>query len=73
MKDAYIRKMVKVAELDRWSLFALNNEAGKSIELKFMDTMRRQFEFSVDSFQITLDPLLDAFGTSSLRRWRGRW
>lgn len=27
--------------------------------MKFVDKMRRQFEFSVDSFQITLDPLLD--------------
>lgn len=31
----------------------------RCIELKFVDMMRRQFEFSVDSFQITLDPLLD--------------
>lgn len=60
LKDAYIRKMVKVEDNeDRWSLFSLNNEFGRCIELKFVDKMRRQFEFSVDSFQIQLDSLLD--------------
>ncbi|CAJ0572852.1 unnamed protein product, partial [Mesorhabditis spiculigera] len=61
LKDIYIRKMVKVDESDRWSLFSLHNHFGRCIELKFVDRMRRQFEFSVDSFQITLDPLLDDF------------
>ncbi|CAJ0947527.1 unnamed protein product, partial [Mesorhabditis belari] len=61
LKDIYIRKMVKVDESDRWSLFSLHNHFGRCIELKFVDKMRRQFEFSVDSFQITLDPLLDNF------------
>ncbi|KAK0426580.1 hypothetical protein QR680_009780 [Steinernema hermaphroditum] len=59
LKDIYIRKMVKVSDGDRWSLFSLHNDFGRCIELKFVDTMRRQFEFSVDSFQITLDELLD--------------
>lgn len=59
LKDIYIRKMVKVTEDDRWSLFSLHNDFGRCIELKFVDRMRRQFEFSVDSFQITLDVLLD--------------
>ena len=31
----------------------------RCIELKFVERMRRNFEFSVDSFQITLDPLID--------------
>jgi hypothetical protein len=44
---------------DRWSLFSLHNDFGRCIELKFVDRMRRQFEFSVDSFQISLDLLLD--------------
>ncbi|KJH53310.1 hypothetical protein DICVIV_00433 [Dictyocaulus viviparus] len=48
-------------EDDRWSLFSLHNDFGRCIELKFVDKMRRQFEFSVDSFQITLDSLLDDF------------
>uniref|UniRef100_A0A914YTU0 polynucleotide adenylyltransferase n=1 Tax=Panagrolaimus superbus TaxID=310955 RepID=A0A914YTU0_9BILA len=60
IRDVYISKMVKVcSEDDRWSLFSLHNDYGKCIELKFCDRMRRQFEFSVDSFQITLDRLLD--------------
>jgi len=60
LKDVYISKMVKVCtDEDKWSLFSLHNEYGRCIELKFVDKMRRQFEFSVDSFQITLDKLLD--------------
>ncbi|EGT32861.1 hypothetical protein CAEBREN_26267 [Caenorhabditis brenneri] len=62
LKDVYIRKMIKVStDNDKWSLFSLNNEYGRCIELKFVNKMRRQFEFSVDSFQIHLDPLLDDF------------
>uniref|UniRef100_A0A1I7UY36 polynucleotide adenylyltransferase n=1 Tax=Caenorhabditis tropicalis TaxID=1561998 RepID=A0A1I7UY36_9PELO len=62
LKDVYIRKMIKVsADTDKWSLFSLNNEYGRCIELKFVNKMRRQFEFSVDSFQIHLDPILDDF------------
>uniref|UniRef100_A0A915EK96 polynucleotide adenylyltransferase n=1 Tax=Ditylenchus dipsaci TaxID=166011 RepID=A0A915EK96_9BILA len=61
LKDIYIRKMIKVTDQDRWSLFCLHNDYGKCIEFKFVDTMRRPFEFSVDSFQITLNTLLDNF------------
>lgn len=59
IKEAYVGKMVKVNnEGDRWSLISLGNSRGhKNVELKFVDTMRRQFEFSVDSFQIVLDSL----------------
>uniref|UniRef100_A0A5S6QEV7 polynucleotide adenylyltransferase n=1 Tax=Trichuris muris TaxID=70415 RepID=A0A5S6QEV7_TRIMR len=59
MKDAYVRKMVKVSDEDLWSLISLNNNAGRSLELKFVHRMRRQFEFSVDSFQIHLTNLLN--------------
>ncbi|XP_077976852.1 terminal nucleotidyltransferase 5C-like [Glandiceps talaboti] len=59
LRDAYVQKMVKVCnESDRWSLISLSNNSGKNVELKFVDSMRRQFEFSVDSFQIILDSLL---------------
>ncbi|KAJ3597366.1 hypothetical protein NHX12_000894 [Muraenolepis orangiensis] len=59
LKEAYVQKMVKVYnESDRWSLISLSNNRGKNVELKFVDTLRRQFEFSVDSFQIHLDSLL---------------
>ncbi|KAJ7317759.1 hypothetical protein JRQ81_003921 [Phrynocephalus forsythii] len=59
LKEAYIEKLVKVCtEMDRWSLISLTNKHGRNVELKFVDRMRRQFEFSVDSFQIILDSLL---------------
>lgn len=62
MKEAYVQKMVKVFnEHDRWSLISLLNNSGKNLELKFVSTLRRQFEFSVDSFQIILDPLLESY------------
>ncbi|CAJ0592455.1 unnamed protein product [Cylicocyclus nassatus] len=68
LKDVYIGKMVKVSgDDDRWSLFSLHNDFGRCIELKFVDKMRRQFEFSVDSFQITLDPLLDDFNATNVK------
>jgi hypothetical protein len=40
---------------------SLCNVNGQNIELKFVDRMKRQFQFSVDSFQILLDPLLDHY------------
>ncbi|TTI46076.1 Protein FAM46A [Bagarius yarrelli] len=59
LKEAYVQKMVKVCnDSDRWSLISLSNNSGKNVELKFVDSLRRQFEFSVDSFQICLDSLL---------------
>lgn len=60
LKEAYVSKMVKVNnDGDRWSLISLGNSRNsKNVELKFVDTMRRQFEFSVDSFQIILDSLM---------------
>uniref|UniRef100_UPI00358ED92B terminal nucleotidyltransferase 5A-like n=1 Tax=Myxine glutinosa TaxID=7769 RepID=UPI00358ED92B len=59
LKKAYVQKMVKVCnDTDRWSLISLSNNSGKNVELKFVDSLRRQFEFSVDSFQIVLDSLL---------------
>jgi hypothetical protein len=66
MKEAYVKKMVKVTnKQDVWSLISLTNEQGRNIELKFVDTMKRQFEFSVDSFQIVLDSLLNFPGVSA--------
>ncbi|CAH1130722.1 unnamed protein product [Ceutorhynchus assimilis] len=62
LKEAYVSKMVKVNNPtdsgDRWSLISLGCQRGRGVELKFVDRMRRQFEFSVDSFQIVLDSLL---------------
>lgn len=62
MKEAYVQKMVKVfTEYDRWSLISLSNNSGKNVELKFVSSLRRQFEFSVDSFQIILDTMLESY------------
>ncbi|XP_057708926.1 terminal nucleotidyltransferase 5C [Corythoichthys intestinalis] len=59
LKEAYVQKLVKVnTEQDRWSLISLSNNNGRNVELKFVDSIRRQFEFSVDSFQIILDSVL---------------
>lgn len=57
LKEAYVSKMVKVNDSDRWSLIALGNNKTNSVELKFVDKMKRKFEFSVDSFHIMLDTL----------------
>ena len=57
LKEAYVSKMVKVNENDRWSLIALGNNRTKAVELKFVDLMKRKYEFSVDSFHIILDTL----------------
>ncbi|XP_074060904.1 terminal nucleotidyltransferase 5D [Macrotis lagotis] len=62
MKDAYVQKMVKICNNhDRWSLISLSNNTGKNMEFKFVNNLRRQFEFSVDSFQIILNNLLDVY------------
>lgn len=69
LKEAYVSKMVKVNQNrggDRWSLIALGNSRGRGVELKFVDSMRRQYEFSVDSFQIILDSLLLFYQCSEL-------
>lgn len=45
----------------RWSLISLCNNEGQNIELKFVDKMKRQFQFSVDAFQVHLNSLLDYY------------
>ncbi|KAL4232672.1 Terminal nucleotidyltransferase 5A [Mactra antiquata] len=66
LKEAYVQKMVKVCNEhgDRWSLISLSNNKGKNVELKFVDKVKRQYEFSVDSFQIILDSLLTFYDIS---------
>lgn len=66
LKEAYVQKMVKVCNEhgDRWSLISLSNKTRKNVELKFVDKMKRQFEFSVDSFQVILDSLLTFYDVS---------
>lgn len=68
LKEAYVSKLVKVnQDGDCWSLISLGNSRGhKNVELKFVDSMKRPFEFSVDSFQIILDSLLLFYKCSQL-------
>jgi hypothetical protein len=64
IQTAYVEKIVRVinpANNDSWALISLYNINGQNIELKFVDRMKRQFQFSVDSFQILMDPLLDYY------------
>uniref|UniRef100_A0A3P9IXW2 polynucleotide adenylyltransferase n=1 Tax=Oryzias latipes TaxID=8090 RepID=A0A3P9IXW2_ORYLA len=66
MKEAYVQKMVKVFnEHDKWSLISLSNNRAKTVELRFVSSLRRQFEFSVDSFQIILDRVLESYWSNS--------
>ncbi|EDM07108.1 similar to family with sequence similarity 46, member D (predicted) [Rattus norvegicus] len=68
MKEAYVQKMVKIcSNNDRWSLISLSNNTGKNVELKFVNSLRRQFEFSVDSFQILLDSMLDFYSVPNAK------
>lgn len=62
LSEAYGRKMVKIDPTslcpDRWSLITLKNLSGPDVEMKFVCSMRRPYEFSVDSFQIIVDSFL---------------
>ena len=59
---------------EAWALFTLGARApSPSIDIKFVQTLRRPYQFSVDSFQIILDlaqlaPALDATPEHGLRR-----
>ncbi|KAL0588847.1 Terminal nucleotidyltransferase 5D [Plecturocebus cupreus] len=68
MQEAYVQKLVKIYnEHDRWSLISLSNNTGKNLELKFVSSLKRQFEFSVDSFQIILNPMLDFYSDKNAK------
>ncbi|CAG02961.1 unnamed protein product, partial [Tetraodon nigroviridis] len=72
MKEAYVQKMVKVFnENDRWSLISLSNDRAKTVGLRFVSSLRRQFEFSVDSFQIILDRMLESYWEAERRQGQG--
>lgn len=67
LADAYVGKLTKVwmPAGDKWSLITLSNNVGMNLELKFVDTMKRKFQFSVDSFQIILDSLTKFYDVSA--------
>ncbi|KAH9418020.1 RNA adenylyltransferase [Dermatophagoides pteronyssinus] len=63
--EQILTKMVKITDNEaRWSLFSIKNFNGCTIEMKFVDKICRQYEFSVDSFQILLDNVLDDESTT---------
>ncbi|TPP61260.1 Protein FAM46A [Fasciola gigantica] len=66
LRESYIYKQFRkygTNDADCWSLLSLGfpSSQSKVVEFKFVDRMRRQFEFTVDSFQILLDPILSFF------------
>lgn len=62
LKKAYLIKLVKVFNSsNRWSLISFRNHYGRNVEFKFVDMIERQFQFSVDSFQILLDSILSLY------------
>lgn len=59
LSEMYVHKMVKIENsFDRWSLISLQNHSGCNMELKFVDSMRRKYQFSIDSFQVIIDSYL---------------
>lgn len=67
LTDAYVSKLTKVWQPngDKWTLVTLSNNYNMNIELKFVDTMKRKYQFSVDSFQIILDSLMKFYELST--------
>jgi len=67
LTKAYIAKMYAHIRCDEsnggdddniWSLFSFNNYQGRNIEVKFVHTLKRQYIFSIDSWQIDLSNFL---------------
>jgi len=71
LEEAYVHKQVKVntgyQNGDRWSLISLHNDASQNLDLKFVDKMNRQYQFSTDSFQIYLDSYFQLDGLDCIQ------
>uniref|UniRef100_A0A146UNB0 polynucleotide adenylyltransferase n=1 Tax=Fundulus heteroclitus TaxID=8078 RepID=A0A146UNB0_FUNHE len=53
--DAYVSSMVRVwSDEDRWALVCFTNALGQNLEVKYVVRIKRQYQFSVDSFHIHL-------------------
>ncbi|KAI0981407.1 hypothetical protein GJ496_008840 [Pomphorhynchus laevis] len=64
--EAYVTKHVCVLnENDRWSLITFCNHRGQNLELKFVQSIRRSYQFSIDSFRIHLDPFFNLMANNS--------
>jgi len=64
LAQGYIQKSVVIPlahekdiskEDDCWSLVCLRNHQGRNLEFKFLKSLKRNFEFSTDSFQLILE------------------
>lgn len=71
LEEAYVNKQVKVnagyQNGDRWSLISLYNDKFQNLDLKFVDKMNRQYQFSTDSFQIILDSYFELDGLDCIQ------
>ena len=71
LEEAYVHKQVKVnagyQNGDRWSLISLHNDKLQNLDLKFVDKMNRQYQFSTDSFQILLDSYFQLDGLDCIQ------
>jgi len=57
--DTYTKKNIKISsEQDSWALLSLQNLLVQNLELKFVENLKRQWQFSVDSFHIDIKSLL---------------
>ncbi|GAM16999.1 hypothetical protein SAMD00019534_001740 [Acytostelium subglobosum LB1] len=67
--DTFFRERVKVTnrdEADRytgddWSLITIGHENARHIDIKFVKRIERPYAFSIDSFHIILDPLVENY------------
>ncbi|KAL7668759.1 hypothetical protein ACOME3_009450 [Neoechinorhynchus agilis] len=54
--DAYVSSTIRVwTQNDHWALICFSNKRGQNLEVKYTQRMKRQYQFSVDSFHINLD------------------
>lgn len=71
LEEAYVHKQVKVntgyQNGDRWSLISLHHDKLQNLDLKFVDKMNRQYQFSTDSFQILLDSYFQLDGLDCIQ------
>jgi len=66
--DTYTKKNIRIcSEQDSWALLSLQNLLGQNLELKFVENLKRQWQFSVDSFQIDLKPILLEKSSNQIR------
>ena len=64
--ETYAKKIIKISsDQDSWALLSLQNPNGQNLEFKFVEHIKRQWQFSVDSFQINLEPLIHEKDTQS--------